>query len=481
MSCPQSAEEDDMRDSFIIREGLLHEVHSGRNSPGSLDAKEVRRQFQSLRLPSGAPVLISLPNGIPFLLVFEAILSADLVPMPVSPATPLPRLRAMIDDFGVKAVVSSHWSSRSAEALDVVPFSSFSEFGVAKVARPMPHSTAPGEVILLTSGTSSEFSSGCVHGIAALRRNAARHADAIGLNAGDKMLLVLPLHYSFGLVAQAMAAIGAGTELYIASPPFSAANFLRVLQDNRIDVSSVTPVILDRIHSDVGTHMETSLRVLTVGGDTLGSARAERLVAGNPGIEIYFTYGLTEAGPRVATLAAHRAESRDLTSLGYPLAGTEIRLLSAQTDEPSTGELLVHSDTLLRSKIGRNAVDPRVELDGKQWLRTGDLFHRDERGHLFFTGRRSDFVISNGEKINLGAIKNFCRSIPGVISATTRKTTSPDESATYGLEITVDQDLAAQNRLDTIRHDIMGSLRLHERPQSLTITGINTATATVYK
>ena len=40
-----------------------------------------------------------------------------------------------------------------------------------------------------------------------------------------------------------------------------------------------------------------------------------------------------------------------------------------------------------------------VELDGKQWFRTGDLASRDEEGYYFIKGRKKDMIIVGGENV----------------------------------------------------------------------------------
>src|ERR1700689_5165178 len=96
---------------------------------------------------------------------------------------------------------------------------------------------APGEVVLLTSGTSG-FASGCVFDFEALLLNGKRHADSIGQRKDDVLLVSLPLHFSFALVAQALASLVCGNRLIISGPPFNVAAYQRTLENWGVTVSS---------------------------------------------------------------------------------------------------------------------------------------------------------------------------------------------------------------------------------------------------
>src|SRR5262249_54382620 len=156
---------------------------------------------------------------------------------------------------------------------------------------------------LLTSGTSGS-ASGCVTTIDAILRNATRHADAIGQRADDTVLVSLPLHFSFGLVAQAFGTLARGGRLVIAGPPFIPDRYARALEEQHVHVSALSPTQV-RTMLAAGTRLPRSLRALGVGGDALAPEHVADLLRARPGGELYLTYGLTQAGPRVSTLSAH--------------------------------------------------------------------------------------------------------------------------------------------------------------------------------
>jgi long-chain acyl-CoA synthetase len=431
-------------------------------------------------LPDGTVVLIAMPNGTNLLKLFFSLVSAGYVPAMLSPTTPTVRIRQMAEDFHAGALVRPRFGEQLCDELGIerVERQIAWEIGFfCETANPI---TVPGEVILTTSGTSSEFSSGCVHTIEALRTNARRHAADIGLRASDVVLVNLPLYYSFALVAQAIASIECGARLVISGPPFIASQYLTDLEHYRVTVSSVTPVLMRDLLAHTSDGFAPTLRTLTVGGDFLAPEQAAAFVARHSGKELYLTYGITEAGPRVSTGAAHNADAARLASVGRPMHGTAVRLLDVPNGG-SGGELLVQSDTLLRRKIGRNAQSPLIEIDGQTWLRTGDIFEIDQEGYLFFRNRKSDFIVLNDEKINLAAIKQFCRTLPGVLTCRTRPIRRAEALDGYLLDVTVDEHVIRPTEFEAMRSRIMKALRRSERPTTLTLTPVNRQQHEFYK
>ncbi|WP_118182495.1 class I adenylate-forming enzyme family protein [Paraburkholderia phosphatilytica] len=445
---------------------------------------EVDRFIATLRrhaLPDGSVVLVGMPNGVRLLRLFFALVAAGYVPAMVSPTTPAERLRQMAEDFRAAAIVKPRLGEtlcRELALCDVDAQHGWETGFFSTHTSPVTHA---GEVILTTSGTSSEFSSGCVHGFESLRANARKHAEDIGLTAADTVLVNLPLYYSFALVAQAIASIECGARLVIGGPPFIASQYVADLSRHAVTVSSLTPILLRELVVDRASTLPRGLRALTVGGDMLAPEHASAFVTRYPDTALYLTYGITEAGPRVSTCNAHEVDATRFASAGLPMRDTMVRLLDADLLSGGIGELLVHSDTLLKRKIGRNAKSPFIELDGRRWLRTGDIFEIDADGYLFFRNRKSDFIVLNDEKINLAAIKQFCRALPGVLTCKTRTLMGSDALDGYLLDIVVDERMVSPSDADAMRSRILKALKRHERPHSLTLTAVNRQQHEFYK
>jgi len=380
---------------------------SPRDAAGAFE--NVARSWQRLGLRPGDLVLLALPNGVGLLAQFFGALLAGAVPALVAPNTTAARMRELVRVLGARAV----GALRLPEGLlkGRVP----ETIGAMQIVLFPPSEsppTAPGEVVLLTSGTSG-FASGCVFGLESLLLNAERHADAIGQRPSDTVLVNLPLHFSFALVAQALATLVRGGRLVIDGPPFHAAAYLEALSRQEITISSLTPVLVHALlKSQQGP--PAGLRVLTVGGATLEVEQVERLLRWRPDRELYLTYGLTQAGPRVSTLAAASEPPERYRSVGRPVAGTKV-WLEDFGDSTNKKQLMVSSETVMRRRIGLvEGCAPR-DCSGPGTVATGDVFEQDAEGYLYFLGRVTDFIIRNGEKICLAAVRRVATQLPAVI------------------------------------------------------------------
>ncbi|KIH80475.1 class I adenylate-forming enzyme family protein [Pseudomonas batumici] len=418
-------------------------------------------------LPAGQVVLIALPNSPDLLAMFAAVLNSGYVPALIAPTTPGERIAQMIGDFSAGALVRSATHEAAWAGYGISKAQDLGRWQVGQVPNaPLPV-TQPGQVVIATSGTSRAFSSGCVHWYSALQTNALRHARSIGLDRTDRILVNLPMYYSTALVAQTIAALELGAHLVISGPPFLVPTYLEDIQEHRITASSVTPVLLRQINAH-SQPLPACLRLLTVGGDLAAAAEVSHCMAVNPGLELYLTYGISEAGPRVSTCAAHRVSAQRLSSVGLPLDGTQVMLLRPSEDSLE-GELLVSSDTLLTKKIGQDSHTPIIERDGKRWLKTGDIFSQDHEGYLYFKGRNSDFIVIRDEKVNLGAIKQMCKRVPGVLACRTEVVSDASVLAGFQLELTVDREVVQENQGDHFKTRLLKQLKHYERPLAIAL------------
>ncbi|MFI7702665.1 class I adenylate-forming enzyme family protein [Nonomuraea sp. NPDC049480] len=412
-----------------------------------------------LGLPPGTVVVLALANSAHTVQLHLSALLLGLVPLAVSPSTPPARVRELALRLGARAVVARR----------LVP----EILGVAH-ARTVGHAEAvllpggeqrhpAGRVLLSTSGTSG-MASACLHRLGGLLRNARRHAASVGMGGDDVVLVSLPLYYSFALVAQVLASYVTGARVVVSGPPFSPGAYRRTLLKHGVTHSSLTPSVARRLTDDE-EQLPAGLRVLTVGGDRLPAEAVARLLSARPSGQLYLTYGLAEAGPRVSTLAAHAEPAHRHASVGLPLPG--VRAFLRQPDEASCGELMVESDTVLVRKLGGQAPGGRG-LVRPGLVATGDRFHIDDDGYLYFRGRLSDFVMIRGEKVSLVSVRQAVQSLPQVAHCTPRVGRDEDGTAALDLEIVpADQRPGIE---ESIRHALRTMLLPAERPRRILIT-----------
>ena len=219
----------------------------------------------------------------------------------------------------------------------------------------------------------------------------------------------LPIYYSYGLVANLISSLVRGSK-FIFQARSSQLDPLWA-NENKVSVLALTPYFGQRMDVKIPT-----LRMLTFGGDALSSEAANELKSKFVGCELYSTYGLTEAGPRVASW---RFDHQDIPSglivpLGEPLDGCELELLSHSNDLAGLGELVVKTSTHTLGYfygVGRGVEIPDWP-EGKVY--TGDLFIKTKE-HFYFVSRDKEMIVQNGEKLFPPVIESIIRHIEGVI------------------------------------------------------------------
>ena len=133
------------------------------------------------------------------------------------------------------------------------------------------------------------------------------------------------------------------------------------------------------------------------------------------GVTVGESYGLTEGGP---VMIGPPLDGRPVPhgSCGVAWPEGEVKLVGDDgEDHPSLGELWVRNPGVTPGYYNLPKVNAERLIDG--WLRTGDLFHRDEDGFFYFKGRTDDMFNSGGENIYPKEVENLLLSHPRVVDA----------------------------------------------------------------
>jgi long-chain acyl-CoA synthetase len=131
-----------------------------------------------------------------------------------------------------------------------------------------------------------------------------------------------------------------------------------------------------------------------------------------PAARLVMGYGTTEHGPSTFGPHPDGLATPDL-SLGYPMAGNEVRLSGgASADE---GVLEVRCPAVMEGYANLPEATARVLRDGWYW--TGDVMRRDRNGFYFFIGRADDMFVCSGENIYPGEVEALLERHPAVHQA----------------------------------------------------------------
>ena len=112
---------------------------------------------------------------------------------------------------------------------------------------------------------------------------------------------------------------------------------------------------------------------------------------------LYAGYGTTETG---AIAFSDPADADAGESVGYPLPGIEVRVLSPSgepVDIGSRGELTVRCKGMFRGYLGQDSLTSKKLVNG--WFHTGDTGYIDAIGRIWLCGRIDDMFVFNSVNI----------------------------------------------------------------------------------
>lgn len=255
------------------------------------------------------------------------------------------------------------------------------------------------------------------------------------LNTGP-VLLILPLHHTFGLVASVFSVMYYGNPVCINK---SLKRLSADFQKYQPQLMFVVPMVLETLYRTIWNTAkkqgkDKSLRVLVRASDILlkcgidlrkhlfmsvlssFGGNLDMIVSGGApldekyvqafrsfGITVLNGYGITECGPVVAV---NRNKFAVPGSVGIPLCCNEVQITE-------NGEILVRGSNVMRGYYHNDYENQQVFSDG--WFRTGDLGTIDKFGALHITGRIKNLIIlGNGENIAAESIEQLVYAIPYV-------------------------------------------------------------------
>jgi acyl-CoA synthetase (AMP-forming)/AMP-acid ligase II len=270
-------------------------------------------------------------------------------------------------------------------------------------------------VFIMTSGTSGAPKAVRLsHG--AVIKNIQMHLESLEIPHGVTAMQVLSMNYSYGLIASFLATMyNHGTVVLM--PRLEAGAVCQCIDRFEVDLFMGTPTIFQYIFENVKSEYCRKLRRLrciTLGGDRCKPYVANLIARNLPDVQTFITYGLTEAGPRVATLRPEYFPTL-CHSVGPPMPGVEVCIVRENGEACShheVGEIAVKTPSLMNGYF-RNDEETQKRLHGG-WCYTGDLGSMDERGFIYIAGRKDRLFKLQERTVNPAFIEHCIAGHPNV-------------------------------------------------------------------
>ncbi|MFM0736450.1 amino acid adenylation domain-containing protein [Paraburkholderia xenovorans] len=362
-------------------------------------------------------------------LALLGVLTSGACYVPLDPDYPLGRLRQMIEDAGIRTVVTdaaTRTRLADSEALfdglqlvDVDTASrSVIEATTAPISLPelLPEQLA---YVIYTSGSTGRPKGVAIsHG--ALDRFLHSMTHVPGLNRGDVLLSVTsPSFDIFALEAYAPLLVGARVEIASRADVVDGERLAARLAQTRATVMQATPSGWKLLLA-TDWQAPAGFRALC-GGEALADDLAAALRA--RGVELWNLYGPTET---TVWSSVARVDAGVPITLGAPIGHTALRVLDAHghpVPRGGAGELYIGGENLARGYLGRadltaeRFVPDPFGAPGARLYRTGDACRVGVDGSLRYLGRLDQQVKLRGHRIEIGEIEAVLRAQPGVRDA----------------------------------------------------------------
>jgi HIP---CoA ligase len=270
--------------------------------------------------------------------------------------------------------------------------------------------------ILFTSGTTGAPKGAMLRHGASVRAYDA-WATVIGLEEGDRYLIVNPFFHAFGLKAGILASLLKGATI-LPHPVFDVPSVMARVAEERVTMLPGPPAIYQTIldHPDLGSYDLSSLRLSVTGAATIPVEMIHRMRAELTFKKIVTGYGLTEA-TGIATMCRHDDDPQTIaTTAGRAIPDVEVQVVDdagvpLRAGEP--GEVVIRGYNVMAGYFN-NAEATAEAIDEDGWLHTGDVGVMDEHGNLRITDRTKDMFIVGGFNAYPAEIEGMVMRHPSV-------------------------------------------------------------------
>jgi fatty-acyl-CoA synthase len=413
---------------------------------------EFRRQAERLAgylqqacgVRRGDRVLLDLQNSPQWVLAYYAILRADAVVVPVNPMNRTEELRHYAADSGARVavvaqellgqmspllapgdaragrlhhlVVATYADALHTEtdlpvpdfvraprdvpdAPGVVPWAD----ALAADLVPTPMQGGPDDLAVMpyTSGTTGQ-PKGCMHTHRSVMSTAVGGIQWFGRTQDSVSLSTLPFFHVTGMAGGMNGPLFAGATVVMLSR-WDRAAAAACIERYRISTwQAISTMVIDFLaQPDIERFDLSALTGIRGGGAAMPAAVAAKLKA-LTGVDYVEGYGMSETMAATHINPPHRPKPQ---CLGIPVFDVDARVIDPVTRRPvppgETGEIVVHGPQVMQGYWQRPEANAEafIQLDGKRFLRTGDLGRIDEDGYFFMTDRLKRMINAAGFKV----------------------------------------------------------------------------------
>src|SRR3984957_5998462 len=285
---------------------------------------------------------------------------------------------------------------------------------------PGPLTQGPDDLAVMpyTSGTTGE-PKGCMHTHRTTMHTTVGSMTWFALQPEMTTLGLAPFFHVTGMQGSMNGTIYLGSTVVLL-PRWDREVAAQCVERYRVTGWTAVPTLIQDFFANpnIDRYDLSSIRQLHGGGAAMPAAVAQRLL--DRGVTYFEGYGLSE------TMAATHINPPQLAKkqcLGIPIYGVDSRVVDPQTLKElppgEGGEIIDNGPQVMLGYWKKPAETDAtlIEIEGRKFLRTGDLGRVDEDGFFFMVDRLKRMINASGFKVWPSEVETFMYQHPGVQEA----------------------------------------------------------------
>jgi len=380
-------------------------------------------RLQSLGIGADALVGVAMDRSLEMTVALLAVLKAGGGYVPIDPDYPANRCRYMVEDTGVKVVLTQRhyrdWDVLSAvEHVLVMADGRLADADAGRAGasgcRPQASARADSVCYVIYTSGSTGRPKGVMNVHRALVNRIAWMQAEYRLTANDVVLQKTP--YSFDVsVWEFFWTLACGATLVVARPEGhrDPQYLARLIQDAGVTTLHFVPSMLQAFLRLGELSACSSLRRIVCSGEALGHALGRQCRTLLPHAGLYNLYGPTEAAVDVSHWDCREIDEHRPLPIGHPIANCRLFVLDARGEllpRGAAGELHIGGVGLARGYWNRPELTAEKFIDhpglGMRLYKTGDKARLRFDGAIEYLGRLDHQVKIRGLRIELGEIES---------------------------------------------------------------------------
>ncbi|NIB41588.1 long-chain fatty acid--CoA ligase [Pseudomaricurvus alkylphenolicus] len=325
-------------------------------------------------------------------------------------------------------------------------------------------------MIQYTGGTTGH-PKGTQLSVRSLMHNPAQVASAAPWAIGEEVVAsAFPMFHVAGL-AMVLYSARAAAQLLLIPDPRDTAFFCAQMKAANPTVIAAVPALYDMLLQTPGFRdIDFSrLRVAHTGAAPLPEQTRKDLIDAFGEHKLSDLFGMTESSP---AYVVHPPKRYKNGALGIPVPGAEVRIIDTEHSKRpvpigESGEIITCGPQVMKGYLNLPVETQNVlqEIDGKTWLRTGDIGYLDEEGYLYLCDRAKDMLIVGGYKVFSVEIEDKLQSLAMIeLSAVVGKT-APKRPGNEIVTLYVQRSRKYKSaEEDTLKKEILDYCKVHLAP-----------------